>query len=61
MWLSGVVDSYEEAEAVMSRVGHLAMSDSSIWRRVEKWGDRFAQVEQQRQQQANRLPKRNAQ
>lgn len=58
VWLSGVVDSYEEAEAVMSRVGHLFMSDSTIWRRVEKWGEQFVEVEQQRQQQANRLPTR---
>ena len=59
MWLSGVVDSYEEAEQVMSRVGHVVMSDSSIWRRVEKWGKKFIQVEQQRQQQANQLPQRS--
>ncbi len=59
VWLSGVVDSYEEAEAVMSRVGKVTMSDSTIWRRVEKWGERFKAVEQQRQQQANRMPIRN--
>ncbi|MCI0527081.1 MAG: hypothetical protein L0Y56_06520, partial [Nitrospira sp.] len=58
VWLSGVVDSYQEAEAVMSRVGHVQMSDSTLWRRVQKWGQQFASVEQQRQQQANRLPKR---
>lgn len=58
VWLSGVLDSYEEAEAVMSRVGHLQMSDSSIWRRVKRWGEKFVEVEQQRQQQANHLPKR---
>ena len=59
VWLSGVVDSYEEAEAVMSRVGHIQMSDSTIWRRVEKWGQKFVEVEQQRQQQANRMPTRH--
>jgi len=59
VWLSGVVDSYEEAEAVMSRVGKVQMSDSTIWRRVEKWGPRFEAVQQQRQEQANRMPVRN--
>lgn len=58
VWLSGVVDSYEEAEAVLSRVGHLHMSDSTIWRRVKKWGGKFVSVEQQRRQQASRLPTR---
>lgn len=58
VWLSGVVGSYEEAEAVMSRVGHIEMSDSTIWRRVERWGQKFAEVEEQRRQQATRLPKR---
>jgi len=58
VWLSGVVDSYEAAEAVMSRVGHIQMSDSTIWRRVEKWGEQFVEVEAQRQQQANRMPTR---
>lgn len=59
VWLSGVVGSYEAAEAVMSRVGKIKMSDSTLWRRVEKWGQRFLEVEQQHRQQATRLPVRN--
>jgi len=59
VWISGVVDSYGEAEAVMSRIGHIGMSDSTIWRRVEKWGQKFRTVEQERREQANRMPKRN--
>jgi len=47
------------AEAVMSRIGHIGMSDSTIWRRVEKWGQKFRTVEQERREQANRMPKRN--
>ena len=58
VWLSGVVDSFEEAEEVMKRVGHLQMSDSSIWRRVEKWGAEFEAWQEQKQAQANSLPKR---
>jgi hypothetical protein len=37
VWVSGVVGSYEKARAVLQRVGHLTISDSSVWRRVEKW------------------------
>jgi len=59
VWLSGVVGSYEAAEAVMSRVGKVQMSDSTIWRRVEKWGQRFIEVEQGQCHQANRMPVRN--
>ena len=59
VWLSGVVGSYEAAEAVMSRVGKVQMSDSTIWRRVEKWGQRFIELEQTQCHQANRMPVRN--
>jgi hypothetical protein len=58
VWISGVVDSYEEAETVMRRIGHVAMSDSSIWRRVEKWGERFKLVEAEGRDKARALPKR---
>ena len=37
-WLSGAVHSFEEGEEVFARIGHLHISDSSIWRRKEKWG-----------------------
>ena len=58
VWLSGVVDSYEEAERVLQRIGHVSMSDSTIWRRVERWGEQFKQLDQERQQQAQALPAR---
>ena len=57
VWVSGVVDSYAEAEAIMSRIGHVYMSDSTIWRRVERWGEQFQVLEQQRQAQALALPR----
>lgn len=60
VWLSGLVDSYEQAEAVMSRIGHIFMSDSTIWRRVEQWGARFKELEQERQEQATALPAQGA-
>ena len=40
----------------MRRVGHLEMSDSSIWRRVKYWGEQFRQREQARQRQQMSLP-----
>jgi hypothetical protein len=52
-WLSGVIDSFAEAEEVMARIGHLAISDSSIWRRKEKWGERFRAVEEEERKKAN--------
>lgn len=58
VWLSGVVDSFENAEAVMSRIGHLGMSDSTIWRRVKKWGAAFEAVAQEAEAKANALPQR---
>lgn len=56
VWLSGVVESYEDAEVVMRRIGHLSMSDSTIWRRVKKWGAAFAAVAKEAEEKANALP-----
>lgn len=53
VWLSGTEGSFEHAEQVMQRIGHTVISDSSIWRRKEKWGVRFQQVEEQQRAQAN--------
>lgn len=38
VWLGGVLDSFAKAEEVMRRIGHLPISDSSVWRRKEEWG-----------------------
>jgi len=37
--------TFEEAERILGRVGGLVMSDSSVWRRVAVWGERFQAVE----------------
>jgi hypothetical protein len=58
VWLSGVVDSFEEAETIFRRIGQVSMSDSTIWRQVEKWGEGFRQLEQERQAQASAVPLR---
>ena len=57
VWLSGVMGSFEAAEAVLRRIGHVAMSSSSVWRRKEKWGAPFRRLDQARQQQAQVLPR----
>jgi len=53
VWLSGTVGSFAEAEEVMERIGHVTISDSSIWRRKEKWGGRFKEVEEGEREKAN--------
>ena len=58
VWLSGTLASFEQAEEAFSRIGHISISDSTIWRRVEKWGERFERLEQQRQLEANQLAQR---
>ena len=60
VWLSGVVDSFEESEAVMERIGHLTISDSSIWRRKEVWGTAFLAVEAEEREKANTPASANA-
>jgi len=55
VWLSGVVASFEEAEKVFRRIGHISVSDSSIWRRKEVWGERFKAVEETQREKANTL------
>jgi hypothetical protein len=60
VWLSGAVDSFAEAEEVFERIGHLTISDSSIWRRKEKWGKRFKEVEEAEREQANTPSSANA-
>jgi hypothetical protein len=60
VWLSGVVDSFEEAETVLRRIGHVSMSDSTVWRRVERWGEQFRRLDQERQQQAQAMPQQGS-
>jgi len=59
VWVSGGVGSYEKAEAMVKRVGHLSISDSNVWRRVQEWGEEFKEVEDTRRERANALPGRD--
>jgi len=40
VWLSRLLP-YPQAEAVMARIGKRTISDSSLWRTVERQGDRL--------------------
>jgi hypothetical protein len=41
VWLSGLLP-YKQAETVMSRIGRRTISDSSLWRAVEKQSERLS-------------------
>ena len=56
VWVSGVVGSYEKGEAMLKRVGHLSISDSNVWRRVQEWGKKFKEAEDSGRERANALP-----
>jgi hypothetical protein len=58
VWVSGKANSYRAGEEVFQRIGHLTVSDSSIWRRAEKWGEVTKSEEEKRREKANSLPKR---
>lgn len=55
VWLSGVMGSFEKAEEVFQRVGHMSISGSSIWRRKEVWGECFKAIEEAGRGRANTL------
>ena len=59
-WLSGAVNSFAEAEQVFMRIGHLSISDSSIWWRKEGWGERFKEVKEAEREKANTLGSANS-
>ena len=58
VWLSGRMGSYEQATEVMHRIGRRGMSQGSIWRRVEKWGQALERVLAQQRAVANCIPNR---
>jgi len=55
VWLAGLVP-YEQAEAILAEIGLVAVSATSIWRRLQVWGGRFAALEATERAQANALP-----
>jgi hypothetical protein len=55
VWLSGLV-AYGEVETILERVGQVAMSDSSVWRKTQVWGERLEEVLEGERRQANAPP-----
>lgn len=48
VWLSGITD-YAQAEEILQKVGQMNVSDSSIWRQAQEWGERFRALEEEEQ------------
>jgi hypothetical protein len=57
VWLSGQV-SFEQAAEILRQVGRVEMSASSIWRRVEKWGNALLEWEARERARANAVASR---
>lgn len=56
VWLGGLV-SFEQAAEILRRVGQIAISEISVWRRVKKWGEEFKALEDARRVLENALPR----
>jgi hypothetical protein len=54
VWLSGLVP-YRQAAEILQTVGQMAISSSSIWRRVQRWGEQLQAVEARQQVKAYEL------
>jgi hypothetical protein len=54
VWLSGLV-TYSQVEEIMREVGQVDISRSSVWRRVERWGEKFQEIEALQQVKAYEL------
>ncbi len=55
VWLSGLV-TFEQAAEILQRIGQIAISDSSVWRQAQEWGEEFAAIETAERTLANALP-----
>jgi hypothetical protein len=57
VWLSGIVD-YRKAEEILARVGQIEVSDNTVWRRLQEWGERFEEIAEKERIRATVLPGR---
>ncbi len=57
VWLLGQVDD-DFAEQIFSKIGGLAISDTSLWRQQRHWGEQIRLQETRRAESANALPLR---
>jgi hypothetical protein len=56
LWVSGITHSYRDAQAALERLGRMHISRSSLWERIQRWGQRFQRVEQAAREQALAMP-----
>ena len=54
VWLSGIVD-YRTAEEILAKVGQIAVSDSSVRRQAQVWGQSFEALAEKERLRANVL------
>lgn len=57
VWLYGHVED-DLAEQILQKIGGLTISDTSIWRRAQKWSEKIRVVEEARAKTAVGLPQR---
>jgi hypothetical protein len=57
VWLYGHVED-DLAEQILQKIGGLAISDTSIWRRAQKWSEKIRVAEEARAKSAVGLPQR---
>jgi len=55
VWLYGLVED-DLAEQILQQIGHIDISDTTIWRLKEKWGEQFRLVEETEAKAARALP-----
>ncbi len=58
VFLSGAVNSFELAAAILKRVGQIEVSQPSVWRCTQEAGSRFQAVEERNRQCATNLPEK---
>jgi hypothetical protein len=57
VWLYGQVED-DLAEQILQKIGGLPISDTSIWRRAQKWGEKIRVAEEAAAKSAAGLPQR---
>ena len=57
VWLSGLVP-YEQASAILDRIGGVHISKASTWRRTQKWGAKLRELSERERERATALPEK---
>lgn len=57
VWLSGIVP-YEQAAAILERIGGVHISKASTWRRAQEWGAKLRELSEVEREKATALPEK---